>query len=228
MTKQPKQFTLEQYHLAELHIALNPKDPRRIVPVMPVNCRSVLEVGCGAGQTLIACGALEQALACGLDFDYAALQLGKQWSAQIHFVQGRGESLPFRSEQFDFVVARLSLPYMNIPVALAEIARVLKPGGKVWVALHPFSMVRRELWKSMRRLHLKGFIFQAYVIFNGLSMHLLGKLFLYPSRSRRCESFQTTRAMRRALHSAGLVGEEIVRDTFFVATAEKGSFAGRP
>src|SRR5439155_7116311 len=52
-------------HLAELKIALDPSDPRRFIPAGIPEHSKVLDVGCGAGQTLIA--ACEDRHAFGLD-----------------------------------------------------------------------------------------------------------------------------------------------------------------
>ena len=178
-------------------------------------------MGCGAGQTLIACDLREGVLACGLDLDFSALRLGKEWAARVHFVQASGELIPFPHAQFDFVIARLSLPYLYIPAALAEIHRVLKPGGKFWMVLHPFSMVWRQFLESVRALNFNEMLLRVYVLLNGVTVHLLGKPFRFPFNRRRCESFQTDRAMKRALRLAGFVRIQISRGSFYVATAEK-------
>ena len=71
------------YHLAELEIARSPGDSRRTMTPLPANLESILDVGCGAGQTLIACDLSSDVLACGLDIDSEALALGKTLSRQI-------------------------------------------------------------------------------------------------------------------------------------------------
>ena len=42
-----------EYHEQELRIALDPANPKRLVPDTG-SATSVLDIGCGAGQTLIA------------------------------------------------------------------------------------------------------------------------------------------------------------------------------
>ncbi len=50
--------------------------------------------------------------------------------AQVHLVLGRAESLPFPDETFDAVTFTYLLRYVEDPAAtLAELARVLRPGG---------------------------------------------------------------------------------------------------
>src|ERR1700754_794034 len=46
--------------------------------------------------------------------------------------QGAAESLPFDDASFDWVISRLSAHHWHdVPQALAEVRRVLKPGGRV-------------------------------------------------------------------------------------------------
>src|SRR5262249_23643553 len=109
----------------------------------------------------------------------------------IHFVCSVGEQLPFADGYFDLVISRLALPYMQIPRALAEMARVMKPGGNLWIALHPFSMVWHGLLRSFCKLDLRGFWGGLFVSANGLAFHIAGQLFRFPFGSRSYESFQT-------------------------------------
>ena len=187
---------VRQYHLNELKIALDRNDPRRILPELH-GARRILDIGCGAGQTLIALGKPD--VSVGVDIDIDALQLGVEWNSDIHFAAAQGEWLPFRSESFDFVCSRVAVPYMNIPAALAEARRILQRGGHLWLSLHDISM-------PLERFHTsgwKGKVFALYVILNGLAFHATGRTFRFINGQR--ESFQTEGAMRRALKSAGFV-----------------------
>jgi len=210
-----------QYHLNEFAIATNPDDPRRVVPTIPLGSNRILDVGCGAGAILSVCKLGSDPFLCGVDVDPDSLKLGRELFTAAHYVQAKGESLPFRSGQFDFVIARISLPYMDMPRALTEIARVLRPGGYVWTVVHPFSLVRQEFLGSVRRWDLKDCLFRSYVIFNGLWMHFMGTMFSCPFRPSRYESFQTNRSITTALLGAGLTDIAISRQSFFVVTARK-------
>jgi ubiquinone/menaquinone biosynthesis C-methylase UbiE len=54
--------------------------------------------------------------------------------SNIKTTQGSVEELPFNSQQFDFVVSRYSAHHWkDVPQALREVKRVLKPGGQVCV-----------------------------------------------------------------------------------------------
>ncbi len=114
------------YHLSELRVALDTNNPRRILPDT-TSARRILDIGCGAGQTLIA--TQPSGYCFGIDIDPEALQLGRTQTDCIDFTQGVGEALPFRTGSFDLVISRVATPYMHIATALAEMRRVLEPGA---------------------------------------------------------------------------------------------------
>ena len=58
------------YHLQELAIANCPADPRHILPPVSASHRWLLDVGCGAGQTLIASRLDPGVKVCGVDPDH--------------------------------------------------------------------------------------------------------------------------------------------------------------
>jgi SAM-dependent methyltransferase len=73
-------------------------------------------------------------------------------------VQGDCQEVPFRSEQFDLVLARSLLHHLPDPQAgLAEIHRVLRPGGQVILSDTNYSL----LSALPRRLAYRGRNFSA-------------------------------------------------------------------
>ena len=112
----------------------------------------VLDLGCGAGQELLAFLEKTEAVCVGVD---SAEELGKitremfQAKEKAVFVRSEGENLPFRDEIFDVVLCRVALPYMNNRLAIAEISRVLKPEGILLLKTHApafyFGMIRERL-----------------------------------------------------------------------------------
>ena len=131
------------YHVLELQIAANPVDTRRVMPTIGAHHRRIVDVGCGAGQTLIASRLGEEVEAFGVDRDHKALSLGRQMYPRLRLIRARGEELPLPSRSFDLAISRVALPYMRTTAALSEMARVLRPGGDLWIVLHPFSLVWR-------------------------------------------------------------------------------------
>src|SRR5262249_2847327 len=91
------------YHLAELAIAQSPDDPRHIMPPVSASHRWVLDLGCGAGQTLMASQFGPHVKACGIDPDLGALTYGRRLSHDLWLACANGEHLPFKREAFDLV-----------------------------------------------------------------------------------------------------------------------------
>ncbi len=98
---------------------------------------SALDVGCGAGPFTWLMAPLFQRLA-GLDVKakdiVAAREAAKKKGLDIDFQVGSAEAMPFADKSFDVVVFSNSLHHIpGMDQALAEAARVVKPGGLVYV-----------------------------------------------------------------------------------------------
>jgi SAM-dependent methyltransferase len=175
----------------------------------------ILDVGCGAGSSMqeelqLRCGTpgiAPQIEMVGVDIDEEALARGRMSYPQFLFVSAEGEKLPFPDGSFDAVISRVAMPYMDIPIALREIRRVLKVGGELKIKLHPLSFTLSELATELRsgsaRSRAQNLVYRLYVIANGMALHFAGFNFRFPLARRRCESFQTQDGIRRALIAAG-------------------------
>ncbi|NOT60932.1 MAG: class I SAM-dependent methyltransferase [Acidobacteria bacterium] len=203
-----------EYHLEELAIAKSSTDARKALPPLPPCFASILDIGCGAGQTLLACNLHHDVLACGIDIDEEAVafghaQLDRERDGHLNLACAVGEALPFADASFEVVISRVAVPYMHIPTALAEISRVLTPGGHLWLTLHPYQMVFEFLGRALKAGNPKSTIYFCYALLNGVAFHLTGKQWRFPLNRKRCESFQTTAAMTRALRQAGFAQVEM-------------------
>jgi SAM-dependent methyltransferase len=91
----------------------------------------VLDVASGPGY--VAAGAAERgASVIGADVADAMLALARRLHPELDFRPGDAEALPFSDESFDAVVANFVLLHLGRPErAVAEFARVLRPGGRV-------------------------------------------------------------------------------------------------
>ena len=202
------------YHQGELRVALDATNPQRLVPD-PGGARAILDIGCGAGQTIIALGAGDRSV--GIDIDYGALRFAANGTMgePLKVAAARGEQLPFTDGAFDYVYSRVAIPYMNIPAALAEMHRVLQPGGRVWLALHSIAIPAEQF----RRGNMKGKIYALYTMVGGAWLHLTGRTLRLPGV---CESIQTRRGMRVALSRAGFRNIQFHRTAVhFTVTAER-------
>ena len=95
----------------------------------------VLEVGAGTGRQLTRHPAAARVTA--VDPDAAALRRAAARAPGAHLVIARAEDLPFDDGSFDWVICSLVLCTVGDPAAaLAEMRRVLRPGGRLRVLEH--------------------------------------------------------------------------------------------
>jgi ubiquinone/menaquinone biosynthesis methyltransferase len=88
-----------------------------------------LDLACGTGDIAFALAA-RGARVVGLDITHRMLQLARTKGAAARFVTGDMLALPFRDEAFDVVTTGYGLRNVpDIPRAIAEMRRVLRPGG---------------------------------------------------------------------------------------------------
>ncbi len=108
-----------------------------------VEGRHVLDAGCGAGPLIAALHA-KGAKVTGFDASAAMIELARQRlgeDATLH-VADLSQPLPFTDGAFDDVVASLVLHYLQDWAApLAELRRVLRPGGRLILSVnHPAEL----------------------------------------------------------------------------------------
>jgi SAM-dependent methyltransferase len=114
----------------------------------------ILDIGCGAGQTLRLLAPFSPAERVGIDFDSEVLAFGgrlaDRQAQDISFGHATAYALPFKDGHFSHIISRVALNYMHQRKALREMVRVLQPGG--------FLVVRIErVWFDMLRLgHARG------------------------------------------------------------------------
>lgn len=95
----------------------------------------VLEVGCGTGRTscyLAKQGHLVTALDLREDMLAKAQRRAAAEEAPVTFVQGSITALPFPDNSFDVVLAESVTIFADVPTALREYRRVLRPEGVLY------------------------------------------------------------------------------------------------
>jgi len=93
----------------------------------------VLEVGCGGGAMLRAIKTYRPDLdVYGCDFSWQAVRTAREWPVGVNYLAGNAHSLPLANETYAAVVMLDVLEHLPDPrLALAEIQRVLVPGGRL-------------------------------------------------------------------------------------------------
>jgi SAM-dependent methyltransferase len=118
----------------------------------------VLDLGAGNGWMARRLAASFRVTA--LDVDGGDTGLGSLRDGRVGRVLADLETLPLRAASFDAVIAAATLHYaVDLDGALAEVARVLRPGGLLIVADSPFyaDVAAREEARERTRVHYAGF-----------------------------------------------------------------------
>lgn len=93
--------------------------------------KNILEVGCGTGNFTQGL-AKSKANIVAVDLSPELLYLAKgKYFANVQYEVADIENLPFRDSSFDAVVGNSVIHHCNLDLALKELKRVLKKGGKV-------------------------------------------------------------------------------------------------
>ncbi len=125
---------------AALSFWQDPRWRRALVgAVAPMDGDRVLDVATGTG--MVAAELLKRAPGCrvvGLDQSPEMLSgararfVGRDDGARIELVEGQAEELPFAEQSFDALTVTYLLRYVDDPPAtLRELARVIRPGGRM-------------------------------------------------------------------------------------------------
>ena len=140
------------------------------------NGERVLEVGCGTGRSLVHFSnqAGEQGSVIGVDVSTGMLSVAQKrvsseaTAAPIDFVEADARQLDpavFQNDSFDAAFASFTLelfPLEDIATVLAEVKRVLKPGGRLGIVSmsvvkepnHPSLLERAYIWMHQHFPHL--------------------------------------------------------------------------
>lgn len=165
-------------NLEDLHAPYAALLRERLATLSPAGARVALDLGCGPGLKL---GWLAERLApggalLGVDIDRGALRAAADWPAPPDAYQrpgagdlpgdappahvrpptllsaGDAHAIPLRSGSCDLVWCVATLGLLRDPAsALAEVRRVLRPGGALVVAVAGERWVRVRLWPESLR-----------------------------------------------------------------------------
>jgi ubiquinone/menaquinone biosynthesis C-methylase UbiE len=113
------------------------REERYLLPLLAaLRGKPVLDMACGTGRWLEKLAANGGVRSVGIDRSTAMLQVANEKRA-IHgrLSQAACENLPFRSAAFDLAICSFAVGHIrDLPSMVRELARVVKPGGNVFVS----------------------------------------------------------------------------------------------
>jgi demethylmenaquinone methyltransferase/2-methoxy-6-polyprenyl-1,4-benzoquinol methylase len=140
--------------------------------------QSIIDIGCGTGDLAINIARLaaKGTEITGLDYSPPMLAKAQQKaekagiSQQVKFIEGQASQLPFPDASFD--CAAISFAFRNLtyknPVKdahLAEVLRILKPGGRYVIV--ESSQPENGFIRACFHLYLRAFVLPMGIIFSG-------------------------------------------------------------
>jgi SAM-dependent methyltransferase len=129
----------------------DPEYEEQILPIAAehlVGASEVLDVGCGEGQVARLASRLGARRVVGVDPTAAQVVEATARGGGPSYARSGAASLPFGSETFDAVVACLVFEHIReVDAAIAEVSRVLRPGGRFLFFLnHPLLQTPNSGW----------------------------------------------------------------------------------
>jgi len=200
---------------------------------LPLAGARVLELGCGRAEktrTLAEGGGVAEILALEVDAIQHARNLEVKDLPRVRFAHGGAESIPAPDASFDLVVMLKSLhhvPMGKMNQALAEIARVLKPGGLAWISEPVFA---GDLNEIMRLFHdeqvMREAAFAAVCRAVDSGLLALERQIFFQTRSHFADFAQFDARMIRVTHSDHRLSPELyetVRQKFTAHLTPEGA-----
>lgn len=143
-----------------LYLPLRHKLPRYPIPVLRLphgNGKRFLDIGCSWGRWSIAAARVGYAVS-GIDPNPAAVLAARRVAAQldldVDYRSGSSQVIPFADETFDVVFSYSVLQHLakeRVRATIAEIDRVLKPGGLMMVQMPNWLGIRCLYHQAKRR-----------------------------------------------------------------------------
>ncbi len=129
----------------------DPEYEEQILPLAAAGlagAERVLDVGCGEGQISRLALAGGATVAVGVDPTWAQVQVAHRRGGGAQYARAGAADLPFGDGAFDAVVACLVFEHIrDVDDAIAEVARVLAPGGRFLFFLnHPLLQTPNSGW----------------------------------------------------------------------------------
>ncbi|MEZ5297900.1 MAG: class I SAM-dependent methyltransferase [Ilumatobacteraceae bacterium] len=126
----------------------DPEYEEQILPLAAAelgDAQTILDIGCGDGQ-ISRMMASVGATVVGIDPTWNQIKVAHERGGGAHYARSTADELPFPDATFDATVACLVFEHIDaVDAAIAEVARVTKPGGRFCFFLnHPLLQTCRD------------------------------------------------------------------------------------
>lgn len=133
---------------------------KAIKQLKSIDPKQILDVATGTGDFAIEALKLNPDKVVGVDISEGMLEVGRtkmkerKLDGKIELLYGDSENLPFEENKFDAVIVAFGVRnFENLENGLAEMLRVVRPGGKVVVL--EFSKPRKFPFKQLYNFYFK-------------------------------------------------------------------------
>ena len=183
--------------------------------------KQILDIATGTGDLAILMAETNAEKIIGLDISAGMLEVGRKKVAQknlnnkIELVLGDSENMPFDDNSFDAITVAFGVRnFETLEKGLAEILRVLKPGG-IFVILETSNPTKAPFK-------------QGYFFYTKYILPLIGKFFskdnaAYGYLSESASVFPYGEALNNILRKIGFIDVKAMPQTFGVATIYSAS-----
>ena len=189
---------------------------RAVKKLRPLHPQFILDIATGTGDFAVSATKIAHSKITGIDISGGMLEIGrkkiqkKNLTDRIEFIQADSENLPFPDNTFDAATVGFGVRnFENLEKGLAEIKRVLKPGG-LFIVLE-FSKPRKSPFKEI------------YYFYFTRILPLLGKLVSKDNRAytylpESVNEFPDGERFTKILQTVGFVDAKGFPQTFGIAT----------
>lgn len=175
--------------------------------------QTILDLAAGTGSSSVVF-LREGVKVVAADFSKGMLEEGRKRHPELEFVFADAADLPFSDQEFDTVT--ISFGIRNVErteVALAEMLRVLKPGGKLVVC--EFSRIPNKLLHSLYRFYLKN-------ILPTLSALVSKTPEAYSYLAESIDAWPSQQELVNIIESAGFESVSYLNQTFGIVAIHSG------
>lgn len=201
--------------------------------LLPLDAAHILELGCGKAdhtRTIAQDGKVAAIIALEVDEIQHAINLQTIDLPRVNFLLGGAQSIPVPDSNFDIVLMFKSLhhvPMNKMDQALAEIRRVLKPGGLAYISEPVYAGEFNEilrLFHDEKAVREAAFAAVERAVASGLFELAAEKFFATPSHFDSFEQFEDR--ILKVTHTQHQLSPELhreVREKFMAHVTAQGA-----